>query len=289
MLRIIHLIFSRFIGVVYWKLFQSQSIAVYYLEGVGPSNEKTKVYWTFNLGTTSMYPAWMFNERLDMTTERGWVHIPLEIQHPCLLPGSIKDQHCVAFHQTGPPEPILLAGIREGIFLTKAQLDKLQGKLKFKLPPRGKGHGKRGSIVKQDFAEALINHVFPDASDKEKGRMLAHIMGQGWKHLQPKSLQRHSDDILQAWNGLDTEDKPEFTGIAEVALDEVLLKERRAFAGRSTSDKPRVVEHATPRSIRDLVPPAQGCRITRHPALKRYQAFYTTESEEGLFHNLNFL
>ena len=82
MLRIIHLIFSRFIGVVYWKLFQSQSIAVYYLEGVGPSNEKTKVYWTFNLGTTSMYPAWMFNERLDMTTERGWVHIPLENSTP---------------------------------------------------------------------------------------------------------------------------------------------------------------------------------------------------------------
>ena len=236
----------------------------------------TEVFWTFASRPHNALPIWMYNDRLDTSVERGWVSLPLEVQHPCVLPLAIQEEYCVAFLQKGPPEPILVSGLRQGIFLTKLQLDKLQGFLKFKLPGKKQGSGKNGSLLKKDFAQALLDHVFPTADVSAKAEMLQAIMGKNWKHLQRESVHRHSKDILRAWHALDTEDKPEFAKIAEVATDEIALNEKREQADRSKSEKPKsAVEHATPGILRKLFPNVQACRVSRHPALKRYQAFYT--------------
>ena len=46
------------------------------------------------------------------------------------------------------------------------QLKALHGHYRFPLPPPKHGSGKKGGIVKQDYAEALVNHFFKDKVDK---------------------------------------------------------------------------------------------------------------------------
>ena len=73
------------------------------------------------------------------------------------------------------------------------------------IPPPKQGSGKKGGIVKQDYAEALINHVFKDKVDKaEFESMLSGIMGRKIKHLDPAGSKHHADDILRAFQGLET-------------------------------------------------------------------------------------
>lgn len=72
-----------------------------------------------------------------------------------------------------------------------------------------------------------------------------------------------------------------------MAADEVLLKEKRDERTRAATFSRNAKKHHTPLSLKDLRPP--GGRITRHPALKRYQAFYTTYTEAGSLLEFNLI
>ena len=267
----------------------------------GPANyvyfTLTKVFWAFDLRPKSLTPTWIFNNSVDLEARAGrWMNLPIQIQHPALLPDNVRDKFTVAFLQMGPPQPMVVAGIKHGIFLNRAQLGKLQQILKFALPKKGCGHGKNGHLVKRDFAEALIEHVCPDSSPDEKKRMLQGIMGQQWNHLQRSKASTHSADILKAFGKMDPDEQREFAGLAQVALDEGLLKEHRESRATRTVSTPTSGKlHETPLAMKNLLPSdAQGCRITGHPALKRYQGFYTVpkgfvEEKTGIPSNWTFV
>lgn len=225
-------------------------------------------------------PSWIFNDRISGPL---WKHVPLDILHPWQLPQQLKEYGTV-FYQTGPLEDLIPAALRSHIFLTIAELKLIQKELRFPMPPPNQGHGKKGGIVKEDFAEGLINYYFPDLGDKDKSAMLAALLGKGWNHIKKQSV--HCHDILAAFQGIDKEDQKEFMDMkemADVALDEELLINTHEARKDRTSVVGGKKVHETPKSLAGLCAP--GGTITRHPQLRRYQGFYFASNvgeSEGL-------
>ena len=219
---------------------------------------------------------------MDAETAQGWVHVPIRVIHPLKAPLSLAREFTVVFQQAGPTEPLVHAAVKTGSFMTVSQLKQLQAHLKFEMCGPGSGHGKEGKIVKRDYCDGLINYLFPHASAHEKFEMLRGLMGQRWAHLDPKTASRHTRDIIAAFEGLPSEDMKEFVELAAVASDEVLLKEKRDQKSRVEILPKTGKKHETPLTLRDLRPQVAGCRVTRHPVLKRYQGFYVKFGEKGL-------
>lgn len=213
---------------------------------------------------------------------RGWVHIPSKVLHPRVAPPGIAREHVVVMVQTGEPESLLASAVRVGAFLTVKQLKNIQSHLSFPMCEPGKGSGKNGRLIKKDYCDGLLNYLFPG---QDHSLMLKGLMGQNWNHLKP--CKACTSDILQAFDGLPPEDQAEFAKLAAVAADEVLLKEKRDERTRAATFSRNAKKHHTPLSLKDLRPP--GGRITRHPALKRYQAFYTTYTEAGSLLEFNLI
>lgn len=224
----------------------------------------------------------MYNNRVEMNAENatGWVHVPLQVVHPRTLPHGMYGNHFFAFVQCGPAEPLIHSAIRNGVLMTLAQLRSVQGVLKYPLPDKGKGHGKNGRLIKRDWCQGLVDYLFPDMSEADRSRLVAGLLGNNCHHLQPPrsksgSSSYHTADILKAFDGLEAEDAKEFSALAAAAKDEALLKERRDRKAREQAVTRRSNAHETPKTLRDLIPPVAGCRLSRHPALRRYQGFYT--------------
>ena len=189
------------------------------------------------------------------------------------LPPLLRQQYSCVLLQTSPHESMVAASVRLGQPLNMEQLKALHGHYRFPLPPPKHGSGKKGGIVKQDYAEALVNHFFKDKVDKaDFESMVSGIMGRKIKHLDPSGSKRHADDILRAFEGLETEDQPDFVPLVQIAQDENILKKAREDrAPRSVDLKKGEQQHVTPSVLRDLCP--VGGRLNRHPQLKRYQGF----------------
>ena len=244
------------------------------------SNFSIQVYYTVDTNPGNL-PVWMFNDRVEVTeTTTGWLHLPVELQHPLQTPDSLKC-FAVVLRQTGPPEQVVAAAIKNGCYLTLAQIRSLHATYKFPMVSKPHGSGKNGNVVKKDCALALIRFFHSKASEKEQNEMLRGIMGKNWRHLQAEKVSRHSSDILKAFNGMDYENQPEWVDLVAVAADEEILKDKRNQAPRPTDITKSEQKYVTPGSLKVLQPKEANCRITRHPQLKRYQAFYNAPDKEN--------
>ena len=246
----------------------------------------TKAFFTFDTNPNSHLPSWLFNDRLEMdaAAATGWVHIPIKVMHPWKTPLMLGREYTVVFEQVGDPETLIHSAIKSGSFLTVNQLKQLQAHLRFKMCEPGNGHGKEGRIIKRDYCEGLIDYLFPKASAAERLNMLRGLLGQRWAHLDPKTASKHTKDIVDAFAGLPSEDMSEYLNLAAVASDEILLKEKRDQKMRVEAIAKSTKKHETPLTLRDLRPNVSGCRLTRHPVLKRYQGFYVELDSKGSSH-----
>ena len=186
-------------------------------------------FWVFDLQPKTMTPTWLFNNSLDLgsSTAGHWLHLPVKVLHPALLPDALRDEYTVAFLQTAPAESVVVGGIKSGVFLNRNQLEKIQKHFKCPLPKKGEGHGKKGSLVKRDYVDSVLNYIFPEASDSERKAMFDGLMGGNWTHLRRDKTSQHGPDILRAFQHLDPEDQHEFAGLAQVAMDEEMLWKHR--------------------------------------------------------------
>lgn len=228
-----------------------------------------------------MTPVWMVSATLETSVEnaRGWLHLPTDILHPWEVPDKLRLNYPCVFMQKGPPEPLVTAGVRAGVYLTVPQLKSLQCQLKFSLSTAGSGKNNR--LVKQDYALGLIGFLFPNATQKEKDTMLMGILGKTALHLDPKKGNKHVPDILKAFRSLEPTDQKEYTELYAMANDELMLQEKRDGKARVQTLPKQPRKHLTPVALQDLCPPAVGCRLTRHPVLRRYQGFYPTYDDRG--------
>lgn len=243
------------------------------------------MYFSFSGGSTSRLPHWMFSDKLEMTVVggTGWQHVPSRMLHPVHVPEDLRSNHTVVLMKSGDNEPLLHSAIKSGTFLTLGQLHQIRGQVPFPLP--GQGRGKGGRVVKHDVAEALVAYLFPTASQQEQFKMVVGIMGRQWRHLQPSKSSPNCSDILKAFQALDPEDKSEYSQLAAMAEDELVLKEKRDSKPRAVESTPGKKQHETPAKLQDLVP-ARG-RVSRHPLMKRYQVFYPEFDKGGSLVQVN--
>ncbi|CAK8995796.1 unnamed protein product [Durusdinium trenchii] len=197
---------------------------------------------------TGSLPRWMMNA--EITGEGKWQMLPTELRLPCQIPDALSSFGSV-WEVVGPPQPLLKSAVKAGVCMTAADLQKIQKILKYPLPPRGKGSGKSGNLVKQDFAEALVNMLWPEDTPEEKKRMVDALMG--------KTLPRVkcANDVIAAVKELGAEAERDFRELHQVALNQEAVEKERRLRGPNVQER-QDQKTFTPHSLRKLLPPGQG-------------------------------
>ncbi|CAE7228362.1 unnamed protein product, partial [Symbiodinium microadriaticum] len=214
-------------------------------------------------------PLWAFQTSL---AEPLWLNCNSAVCHPLSIPNELRGYVLVLEQVEAPQDPIKSA-LKSGVFLTLQHLKALHAEFRFPLPKKGKGGGKHGSVIKSDYAAALLLHFFGDKmTDAERGRMMDSLMGKGWDRNWQAC--QHSSSILEAYKALDPVDKPAFVKLAAVAADEEKLKEARAERADVKLGH-MSPQHETPQILRKLLPTGASfqCRFNRHPQQMRYQVY----------------
>ncbi|CAE7563238.1 unnamed protein product [Symbiodinium sp. CCMP2592] len=246
-------------------LFAGQAQTKYHLEDLfahlvsvaRASNLPT--FFTVDRDPSNRSPIWLFNSKFDKC---DWLRHQVKVIHPLLVPPDLRG-YGIVLQKTGPPQELVPAALRAGIFLTVKQIKELQGHYHFAIPTKGSGSGKKGNVVKRDLAKALLKFFFGESMDeRESERLLSSLMGQQWDRQGKGSP--HASELVAAFKSLDATDQPDFCKLAAVAADEVKLKESRA----ARVDMQAV--HAspafeTPRVLSKLLPygPGFACRFNR--------------------------
>lgn len=202
---------------------------------------------------------------VDLEGTGIWVMMPTEMVTPGQLPRALKEFGS-AWVITGPPQSPLKSAVKQGVSLTVRHLEFIQSILKFPLPPKGKGSGKSGNLVKLDYATSLVTCLWPDDDEAEQQRMIDAIMG---KNLSKVVCPR---DIIAAVKELGAEAERDFSYIHSVALNQELVEKERQL--RSPTESREEQKTFTPPVLKDFLPNAPSVACNRNPMLSRYQAFY---------------
>ena len=247
-----------------------------------------QVYYAVgDVARRSRAPRWIFCDRVD----RGWQHIPCGILHPWEVPVKLRNRYATCIMQTGPPGDMITSALKHGIYLRVDHLKELQAIFRFEMPDPGQGSGKNGALIKQDYAQALLDYIFQETvTPAQKKTMLAAIMGKNssGKHLGRATA--HAKDILEAVHGLDTADVPEFSAMAAVCVDELELHKARPnreprIGGLAYNPRKNITPESVRKDLDSLCPTSTRSKIYRHPKLKRYQAFYIPVAQGCLTNN----
>ena len=209
-----------------------------------------------------MLLTWMMN---NGAASEKWKFIPTEIQLPFQVPVALKKFGAV-WLISGAPEPTLNSAIKEGAFLTVKHLQAIHAAFGYSLPPKGKGSGKGGSIIKQDHAKALVTFLFPTDSPEEQQRMIDAIVGKVISKV------KCPEEIIMAVKELGQEGERDFKALHQCALNQEAVEKERKL--RESSLEHSEKKHFTPHVLKDFLPDVQGVSCSRNPALSRYQAFY---------------
>ncbi|CAE7678218.1 unnamed protein product [Symbiodinium sp. CCMP2592] len=224
---------------------------------------------TPNATDARLLPTWMINNAVEQSE---WMHLPMKLTHPCALPASIRNEFSVAMARVGPNEGLVKSSLEHGVLLRKEMYEHMHRVFNFgTLPAKGHGSGKKKGVIKLDYVRAAVEHFFPTWSADQKHDLCERLMAKKLPHLRAAC----PTEVLQAFNALSAEDQ------ASLGAVKFLQKDQTAIKGRGKDVEPRSLSekvHFTPEDLKDMVPNTPGSYITRHPILKRYQAFYPVDS-----------
>jgi hypothetical protein len=175
-------------------------------------------------------PMWLFNKSSYAGADVSlctWTAAAIDVVPPVLVPWEIKDYGAV-LEQRHALEAVPRAALRAGMFLAMKDLKKVCISNAVPTPGgSGKTNPKNGkqSIIKPDWANALIKHLFPDVGDSEHTRMVDAIMGR-YKY------KACSATVIAACKVLDEDERSVFDGLKKSAekekqMDEEARKKRR--------------------------------------------------------------
>lgn len=119
-----------------------------------PRSDVTVVPWEINVG-------------LGATC--SWEYVPTSIQFVNAF--HIQSSAVVS----GPHQPILQAGLKRGMFLTRDQIVLIMQTLKLAMPTTGSGE--KGQVWKKDLVKAMLSQLFPDETQEAKQHMYGCLMG----------------------------------------------------------------------------------------------------------------
>ena len=134
----------------------------------------------------------------------------------------------LAVRVTGPPQPVVLASLRTGIFLTVKQIQSILVAFKIAEPSPGSGSGKNGRVIKVDLAKALIAGLFPDALENDKAFMVTSLVVR--KSVKPEDA---PELLVKLTSMLDTSEQQHFSRERKAAVDEMAVNRMKANAARA--------------------------------------------------------
>ena len=215
----------------------------------------------------SLLPTWIINTEIDDACP--WKAVKTEIVLPAFCPAGLRQFSCV-WAVLGDGEPILDAGIRDGVWMSKLQLMKLHDILKYPIPGPKQGSGKNGNVVKIDYAWGVVKWLMANSSREEQQRSVDHIMGQTQTHVECPQ------EVLEALKKIDADSQPEFKWMFDIIKNQEATD--RANSTRHVAAYPGMYEQKnfTPPEIKQLLPHKgeSGVIINRNPVQRRYQVFY---------------
>ena len=207
----------------------------------------------------------MMNNDVDLEGQGKWTMLPTKLLLHSELPVHLQ-AFGSAWEIVGQPQPLLKSAVQQGVNLTLPHLEKLQEILKFRLPARGSGSGKNGSVVKLDYAMSLVNLLHPDASQADKKSMIDSIMGKMISKV------KCAPDIIKAVKELGAEGERDFSYVYDIALNQEAVEKERKTRGPTLEREE--FKTFTPSSLKSLLPVGTNASCSRNPIFCRYQAFY---------------
>lgn len=189
---------------------------------------------------------WMVPE--DFAEQCGWTYIPVQkLVRGLVLVQIFLTGHCFCWQITGAAESLVRAAVREGVWLSMADLKLVSDRLGVAAPAPGSGSGKNGAVCKVDRARALVNHLFPPAltSAQERQRMVAALV---WK-TRFKQLGDQEKSLLEWVAEMDEENReaPEFQRVIKLAKQKIKTQEE----ARIQSETRKLVEQEVVRQQAD--------------------------------------
>ena len=174
-------------------------------------------------------PKIVFNA-INADKSYQWLHVPVEMCLPTAQPADLlRKGLATSWEVIGPAEDPAQAAVWCATFLTMAILKELHLALSFSLPEKGKGSGKNGNIVKRDYADAIVNHFYPNSEDKEKTRMVQGIMGNTVKVTEcPR-------EVLAALRKADPDTASDFSYLEKHINNQIELEKQRHVRAQSES------------------------------------------------------
>ena len=173
--------------------------------------------------------CWMVNFDLD----GDWRFVPVKRLVRALLPCALYESgRCFCWEITRPEfEPLLTSAVREGVWISLANIRQICHTLGVE-PPRSKqGSGKNGAVIKVDWAQKLVQHLFPNADEQEQKRMTAALT---WKSGSAKSTFDSKEGgvertVLRMVAELDEENReaPEFMKVVKLAKSKLKEQETK--------------------------------------------------------------
>ncbi len=211
-------------------------------------------------------PEFLIN--VSVTDQSPYRGVPFKVVPPVLQPSNLKTSG-ILLERVGMAEPLLMFSVRHGLPLTVQQLKLICIEVACPFPASGTGSGKRGGIIKHDWAVCLVDFLFPSDTVEERARIVEGIMGRVVQQADSEPA-----ELIEAVAGLDPDNAKAYKGLVEQAKEKLALMKREFETREVDDDKTYDRLHYTPPELRHLIPSVKGCFIKRHPLLKWYQAFY---------------
>ena len=166
---------------------------------------------------------WMINYQID---DAGWRFVPVKRLVRGLVPKEIYLGGCnFCWEITAPEEPLVQSAVREGTWISFANVKLIMNALGVEPPMPKTGSGKKGALEKVDFCTKLVEFLFPDESLETKKTMIAKLT---WRQGAAKFKEKERS-ILEMVAQLDEENReaPEFVKVIKLAKTRLKEQERR--------------------------------------------------------------
>ncbi|CAE7804126.1 rplM [Symbiodinium sp. CCMP2456] len=188
--------------------------------------------------------AWQHMVWLTCFELRGpWKLIPCEPALRAFLPTELLNRQLTSPLRIVNAEglPLLEGALREGVFLTLADLKQLCAMLEIDLPT--KGSGKKGRVLKVDICHKLICTLFPQEGPAESRRMVAAMC---FNHT--RALSENEEEILKCVSQLAEEDREchEFKKVAQLARTKLQEQDRKRAVKQSRDQDAQPAQPSNP-------------------------------------------
>ena len=219
--------------------------------------------------------AELFNFSIHDVSPTWWA-IPTKAAPPIALPVELGGKG-ILYEQAGEKQFIVKYAIQNEVRLTVDQIKKCCAQLC--IPGPATGSGKKGRVIKRDWAQVLIQHLFPEMPAAERTKLLDDLCGQP----PVKDLESCPQEVLKVLKKMDPDNAICFAGLHKHVEEKVKFLDTEFGKKQQKECEERLQAHQlrvnrTPLELRCLIPDRPGLYLKRRPLEGWVQAVCTEGS-----------